>query len=63
MGVDLDKRLDEQENNPTDDESVMGLDGNDTETYPYARVSGLNLVMKFHYYQQNLAPEKYRKCQ
>ncbi len=56
-GVDLDKRLDEQPNG-------QGLDllARDDETvpYPYARLSGVTLIMTFKYYTRALAPRRYK---
>ncbi len=55
--MDLDKRLDEQPNG-------QGLDAaardNKTVSYPYARLSGVTLIMTFKYYTRALAPGRFK---
>lgn len=63
IGTDLDLRINEQLNMPAEEDfSVAGNDQNDTVIFPYARISGVNVIWKFQYYQFNLAPEHYKKC-
>lgn len=51
-GIDLDKRLDEQDDKFTEEIQGFNGAGNDTNTYPYVRTSGLrlNIKVKYHNY-------------
>eukprot|EP00210_Caulerpa_lentillifera_P008652 g8251.t1 len=59
-GINLDKRLDEQDNNPCKDRSQANFTNGAIE-YPHARLSGITLQMTFNYYTRKLAPEPYSK--
>eukprot|EP00210_Caulerpa_lentillifera_P001296 g1249.t1 len=59
-GIDLDKRLNEQDNNPCSDTS-QGNSTNGRVEYPRGRLSGLILQLTFNYYTRKLAPEAYKK--
>ena len=51
-GIDLDKRLDDQGDKFTEEIQGFNGAGNDTNTYPYVRTSGLrlNIKVKYHNY-------------
>ncbi len=51
-GIDLDKRLDDQGDKFTEEIQGFNGSGNDTNTYPYVRTSGLrlNIKVKYHNY-------------
>lgn len=53
-GIDLDKRLDEQDDKFTQEIQGFNGAGNDTNTYPYVRTSGLRLNIKVKYHNYHL---------
>lgn len=53
-GIDLDKRLNEQDNKAGLTSAARGV--NQTE-FPFARLSGINLIMNFQYFHRSLATE------
>jgi len=53
-GIDLDKRLDEQGDKFTEEIQGFNGAGNDTNTYPYVRTSGLRLNIKVKYHNYHL---------
>eukprot|EP00210_Caulerpa_lentillifera_P001267 g1223.t1 len=57
-GVDLDKPLNDQPYKRDVSESAKG---NDTEEFPMARLSGVNIIMNFKYYIRSLAPGGHRR--
>jgi hypothetical protein len=53
-GIDLDKRLDDQGDKFTEEIQGFNGAGNDTNTYPYVRTSGLRLNIKVKYHNYHL---------
>lgn len=57
-GVDLDRLLNEQQNQNGLSETARD---NPDEAFPFARLSGVNLIMNFRYFHRSLAPDRYRE--
>lgn len=59
-GIDLDATLNKQPNKDAEyDETACGEDAYEGE-YPKARLSGLNFLVTFNYFQRKLAPAQFR---